>query len=149
MPGEVASRDLREFAAFGGADGFERSAEVRPGPCLHLDEHQHVAFTRDDVDLADGRDEVSLEDAVPLSLEKADGGFLAATTEFALFRFPGLSERTRRAPARQVCSASVPSGASGVSAASGVLTSSISSIFRAFSRRRSLTREALPLRSRR
>src|SRR5690242_16258856 len=59
---EIHQRDARDLAPLLPVHGLERTAELRAAPAAHLDEHEHVAVARDDVELAELAAIVALDD---------------------------------------------------------------------------------------
>ena len=66
---EILRGEHREAALLGRRHRFGGSAEARAAFGAHLDEAEDVAFHRDEVDLADARAELALEDAKPVARE--------------------------------------------------------------------------------
>ena len=66
---QIVRGEHREATLLGRCHRFGSGAEARAAFGAHLDEAEDVAFHRDEVDLADARAELALEDAKTLARE--------------------------------------------------------------------------------
>src|SRR5690348_12938564 len=62
--------DARQLRLLPAVDGLERCAGTRSAPAPHLDEHDHAAIERDEIDLAGAAAVVARHDRVTLGAEK-------------------------------------------------------------------------------